>query len=371
MTAPADNDRDDALLRRLYDEPDADCDGELAREVESYRRVRGAIADYARATEVEPPARGVDELLAAARQRAVARPAAVAPEAIGFWARLRAWLAPIAAHPALASAAMVVLVAGVAGVLYVKGKTKVSESQVGAPAVERTGAGSGPSTADHGPAQGRGMVAGLDDGGQGSAAAPNEALPREEGPHGGTETAETTPKVTPTPSKPPKDKIKRPRPRPEKTAGAGGGGSLEGEGQGDDFGADNVAIGEGRVVTDSAGNAAPVIEPSVPAAAPPGSLGTNAPTSAPSRDELLIAGENIDAASDAGADVGKSGGNKAPQKADEQNGPKLDQLTRQARTAAKAGDCTVVKSIGGRVKKANAAYYKQTFATDATIKKCL
>jgi hypothetical protein len=254
----------------------------------------------------------------------------------------------------------------VAGVLYVKGKAKVSESQVASPALERSAGGDEPSFAEHAPAPAvdHGMVAGLDDGGQGSAAAPNEAL---------APAKETEQPAQP--SAPTKDKIKKPnKPRPGKAGeskgrAGGGDGFLDAPDKG-------VAVGQGRIVTESGGDKTatpPAIEPSVPAPSPGLGNTSTAPASTPSRDELLIAGENVETTEATTDDDVKKAGGKAPQRSNDPDDgkAKLDQLTRQARTAAKSGDCGVVKSIGGRVKKANAAYYKQTFAADAGIKKCL
>jgi hypothetical protein len=81
------------------------------------RRVRdlfGSLEDE------EPPARLTAQLMAeAARAAPQQRRAAAAPEA-GFWARFVSWLQPLVQRPALAAAASLVLVAGVAGVLYMK-----------------------------------------------------------------------------------------------------------------------------------------------------------------------------------------------------------------------------------------------------------
>ena len=364
MANPADTDRDDALMRRLYDEPDADgADGELAREVESFQRVRSAVAEYARATEVEPPSRGLDELLAAARQRAPARPAAVIPPSgVGLWARLRAWLAPIAAHPALASAAMVVVVAVVGGVLWVKGRSGVTEGEVTRGTQTERKLGPTP-PADTDP----GMVAQLED--QHAPESAPESAPVQQ---------MTPPPVQPTRptsgvKQPPSNGTATPAHKPTtKVAGTAPGRVGNGTGKGDTegptggkelSGTDSVAVGQGVVVSDHIETddaQRPGTEPAVPTSPPPpaANMGGVAGTSS---DEVLIAGE------DAGPNDGKT---KSTQPA-KPPGTNLDQLTRQARTAAKSGDCGVVKSIGGRVKKANAAYYKTAFAADAMIKKCL
>lgn len=363
MANPADTDRDDALMRRLYDEPDADgADGELAREVESFQRVRSAVAEYARATEVEPPSRGLDELLAAARQRAPARPAAVIPvSSVGLWARLRAWLAPIAAHPALASAAMVVMVAVVGGVLWVKGRSGVTESEVSRAPQATTETRTEPTTTadkDHG------IVAQLDDEHSPESAPVQQMTPPPEQPTKPPVGSKKPPaNGTTTPTHKPTTKVAGTAPGSGNATGKGDTEGPAGGGGKEYSGEDSVAVGQGIVVSDHAGEndqaESPVLAPSVQTSPPP--TANTGGVSRTSGDEVLIAGE------DPGPDDGKT---KSTQPAKRPT-TDLDQLTRQARTAAKSGDCGVVKSIGGRVKKASAAYYKQAFAADAMIKKCL
>jgi hypothetical protein len=288
----------------------------------------------------------------------------------GLWARLRAWLAPLAAHPALASAAMVIVVAVVGGVLYVKGRGGVTEGVVGgdtAPAETRSQGSAAVVTTDK---TDPGMVAGLDDNHLEQATTPTPTV---------------QPMTPPPPDEPSTQKTQGAKPahpsgtahKPSKsiatspgTASASGGGDGEGQTIEEHYsGEDNIAVGQGAVRTDGgeADHAAPVLETQAPPTA-------RTPTSSPppptagavngrdTADEVLIAGE------DPGADAGKTKSAEPPKRP---TGPDVDQLTRQARTAAKSGDCGVVKSIGGKVKKANATYYKQTFAVDATIKKCL
>ena len=132
---------DDDLVDALYPAPDdAERHGGAAAEAATpaddttdelagLRRVRALMRDYAEATDEEPPARGLDALLAAAAAHAP-RPAVAAPgvdPAPGAWARLRAWLGAVpgqlVAHPAWASAAALTLVAGVAGTLMLRGAT--------------------------------------------------------------------------------------------------------------------------------------------------------------------------------------------------------------------------------------------------------
>ena len=82
------------------------------------RRVRDLFAAM---EDEEPPSRLTAQLMAEAARSApqTRRAAAPQPEA-GLWARFVSWLQPLVQRPALAAAASLVLVAGVAGVLYMK-----------------------------------------------------------------------------------------------------------------------------------------------------------------------------------------------------------------------------------------------------------
>jgi hypothetical protein len=383
-------DDDDALLRRLYesdagdrddrDDRDAADSSELAGEVERFRKMRGAIAEYARATDVEPPTRGMDELMAAARARATARPA-VAPESPSFWARLRAWFAPIAAHPAMASAAMLVLVAGVASVLYMKGR--VTGASDTAPARD-TALASGSSTGSPPP------LNRTDDAFEARLADPDETETAADSTAQGTlGQAKDTDKASDS------DVDSRAVKPPRATAQAPGGGKGEGgkeEGRPvevqlrprpqsvdvPEAAPTSVGVGSGLVTTErpasGRGGDATIATP-VPQAPPPPPPEPTKPTpTAPQTkpDPAPPAGGTGAAEDTLDTPTVDRGGGEADTVSKGKNA-KLDvaQLTRQARTAAKSGDCAVVRSIGGRVKKADAAYYKATFATDTEIKKCL
>ena len=128
---PADG---DDLVALVYGELDGDeertvrarvaADPALARklsEMEQVRSLFGSLADE------EPAPRLSAQLLAQAaqsarpvggrREAAAARSADAEP---GLWARLRSWMQPIIAHPGLAAAASIVLLAGVAGLLVAR-----------------------------------------------------------------------------------------------------------------------------------------------------------------------------------------------------------------------------------------------------------
>jgi len=89
---------------------------ELSDKVASYERLRAALRSLP--DEEPPPAISAQLMHAAAQHVEGARRAADRP---GIWERLRAWVGPIGMHPGLAAAASLVLVAGVAGLLYMRG----------------------------------------------------------------------------------------------------------------------------------------------------------------------------------------------------------------------------------------------------------
>ncbi len=92
----------------------AHCEGELA----SLQRTRVAVSEL---PAVEPPLAVSNILLHEAAKRAPAAPKKL-DERDGLFARLAAWLGPVLRHPGLAAAACLVLVAGVAGSLYMQDK---------------------------------------------------------------------------------------------------------------------------------------------------------------------------------------------------------------------------------------------------------
>jgi hypothetical protein len=124
----------DELIDLLYGElsPDEERavrarvagDPALSAQLASFERVR----ELARAAaHEEPPPRITAQLLAEAAQVASRRRAA-APDAqaAGWWARLRSWLQPLVAHPALTAATSVLVVAGVGTLLLLRGGDKLT-----------------------------------------------------------------------------------------------------------------------------------------------------------------------------------------------------------------------------------------------------
>jgi hypothetical protein len=114
--------------RRSFDQHVEDC-VRCRAELASLERTREAIREL---PEEEPPPALSAILLHEAARRAPGSPrAAVADDegGRGPWAWLLKVLRPLAAHPAATAVATLVLVAGVAGSLYVRGKHQVAEPQ--------------------------------------------------------------------------------------------------------------------------------------------------------------------------------------------------------------------------------------------------
>lgn len=120
--------------------------GDAARDGDDaeYGGMRDMFRQMREATDEEPPAAGLEALLAAARAQTPGRAAVAAQSAVmarpGLLARASAWIGALARQPAFAGAAMLVVVASVGGVLYSRGGPKVA-GQSAAPAVADRAAG--------------------------------------------------------------------------------------------------------------------------------------------------------------------------------------------------------------------------------------
>jgi hypothetical protein len=122
---PPDEER--AVRARVAGDPGLSA--ELA-ELERVRQLARALPD------AEPPGRLTAQLLSQAAQMAPRREPTSAGAGGGLWARLRSWFGPLVAHPGLAAMASLVLLAGVAGVLIVRGGDDLTEVNRNAPANE-------------------------------------------------------------------------------------------------------------------------------------------------------------------------------------------------------------------------------------------
>ncbi len=130
---------DALLIDRLYGELDetaaarfdthvGDCGG-CQSELDALSATREVFRDL---PELEPPSSLSAILLHEAAKQAPARAvAAVTPAdaSPGLIARITSWLTPIMQHPAMAAAAMLVLVVGVAGTMYLRGDSKVAQPE--------------------------------------------------------------------------------------------------------------------------------------------------------------------------------------------------------------------------------------------------
>ncbi len=119
---------DELMMDWLYQELDESSSARVAEHVQGCARCSAEASALQRTREafrelspVEPPVAVSAILLHEAARRAPAVAAAPARGSEeGFWARVRSWFRPIAMHPAAAAIATLVLVAGVAGTLYVR-----------------------------------------------------------------------------------------------------------------------------------------------------------------------------------------------------------------------------------------------------------
>jgi negative regulator of sigma E activity len=130
---------DELMMDWLYQELDESSSARVAEhvhgcarcsaEASALQRTRAAFRDL---SPVDPPMAVSAILMHEAARRApavaVAAPRAGGAED-GFWARVRSWFRPIMLHPAAAAVAMLVLVAGVAGTLYVRHGDEMADTQ--------------------------------------------------------------------------------------------------------------------------------------------------------------------------------------------------------------------------------------------------
>jgi hypothetical protein len=119
---------DGLMMDWLYDELDPSSSAKVAQHVDGCSRcstemaaLRRTRAAFRGMSHLEPPAAISAILLHEAARRS---PGAMVAEGAArhspFWERVRAWLRPIGNHPGLAAMASLMLVAGVAGALYVR-----------------------------------------------------------------------------------------------------------------------------------------------------------------------------------------------------------------------------------------------------------
>jgi hypothetical protein len=114
-------------------------DEAMARELETYGELRAMLREL---PDEEPPQAVSARLLhvaaeTAPRKRATALALPLDDDEPGLWSRILRFFQPLVANPAVAAAAMLVLVAGVAGALYLGGNVDVAQPTApGSPALE-------------------------------------------------------------------------------------------------------------------------------------------------------------------------------------------------------------------------------------------
>jgi hypothetical protein len=118
---------DGLMMDWLYDELDPSSSAKVAQHVDGCSRCSTEMAALRRTraafhgmSHLEPPAAISAILLHEAARRAPGAMAEGAARHSPFWERVRDWLRPIGHHPGLAAMASLLLVAGVAGALYVR-----------------------------------------------------------------------------------------------------------------------------------------------------------------------------------------------------------------------------------------------------------
>lgn len=338
---------------------DAGLDDDGLEGLDSLRQMIGA----ARASGFdEEPAPRIDAMLMAAARQHAPKPR------VAWWARLADWMRPAFAHPALAGAAALVIVGGAAGVMYRRGQHRVVSPTVH---VEPTRA--------H----------------RASAPPPDEA-PRLEPPpsfRSATAPDEVMEPELPTPRVEPS---RRPPIAGRTTTPGGGRGRnsvvVAGAGQETER-LDELQIAEGPIdgivaepnqqdrrfdgetddyaVSDVGGTFSARLgaTPNTPPSPPP-------PDATRNQDKAATATTQQRNVPEAG------GGQFAPEAStitstgsdrgrDQTPRAQAVQLFGQARTAARARNCAVVKVIASRVRKLDAAYYRDVFARDPDVARCL
>jgi hypothetical protein len=326
-------DADPTLVELLYGELDgADrdraearvaADPALASELDGLRALRGTLRTWGEASDAEPPG-DVSVLLAAAR--ASARPAAVATEsaAPGLWERLSRWMAPLLAHPGLAAAATLVLVAGVAGTLYVTGGSRMAEPTA-APAQDQApseiATAPEPAPPREAPAAAAPAAIGEEPAAPGGAAGRGAVADQRERAESKASAAEK-----------PKERRKRQVAEPNDDAEGGVAGGVGGRA----FESEAAQPARDEAV-------APTQAPAPPAKAPPATAPAPRPSSS--------AGDTAEPAAPGAGDLAR--------------------LTREARDAAARGDCARVRALSERVRALDAAYHARSFRGDKAIAPCL
>lgn len=327
------------LVALLYGELDPDeaartgarvqADPALSARLGEMRRVRELFSAM---EEEEPPGRLTAQLMAEAARSAPHARAAAAPAGAGIWARFVSWLQPLAQRPALAAAASLLLVAGVASVLYMrKGEELTSTAPpTTLPPAETTTAGEASATTPPPPV---------------TAATPPEAEADEAGGQAGADDRSAAPAPEPT---------RKQRTSSPRTKG-GGGAPSDQKKMASEKAPPRPTLKSGTVYGLSE-------QEMVPREEAPSGGAANQPAQQRADDEAAPAAQPAPApqASSPAAD-GKA---SAPR-------PDARALHQRAIDAALDKRCDEVRALAGQVRSADPSYYAKSFTTDKRLQACL
>jgi len=353
---------EDDLLALLYGELDGEAeaaararvegDPAAAEELAGMERVRGMFRDL---PDEEPPSR-IDAQLLAEAARSVpggkrAAAAAAGGEAAegGFWARLVSWLQPMVARPAFAAAASLVLVAGVAGVLYVRKGAQLTDTSAhrAEPAADEAPAADPPPAAAGAAAELEADLVDPADAPAEGAAAPATPAPQPEAePRGGAARPGDRKEEASARRRPAREKAREEKAKLRTKAARGGAGADPAAGKG--------ALGSGAVYGFSEQSIAPPADQDGEAGAPardaesapasPGAPPPSAPAPAPT--------------------VGAAPPGQKP-------APSARDLHLRAVDAALDRRCGEVRQLDRRVRETDAAYHRKVFLADQRLADCL
>jgi len=370
------------VLDLLYGELDGDAaeraqarvseQPERQGELDGFRSVRSLMREL---PDEDPPQAVSARLLHAAAEAAPSRgkaaTAAAAAGSGGILAKLFGLFRPLVASPALAAATTLVLVAGIAGALYVSGGFRATEpkQEAATPASDQLQPTTAPeaTAAAPGPATETPVVGGESE--EPNAPAANEvgrAARLDEG------EVDLTPKAEPAPAtKADKAKPKSPaahtRSSSSSTRGHGttatgsfGGARYQNDGKAEATKAssDEAARGPGGVKGQAAdtpmidaedvdqGAASPAQVPQAPPPPPAERKPTSTKKKAPARQK------------------------PTDKSAEKSTLVVVEDLHAKAVQAAKDGECEAVRSLGQRIRSLDSSYYSKVFATDKRLAAC-
>ncbi len=355
--------------RRIEAEPDR------ADELAGFRNVRALLREL---PDEEPPQAVSARLLHAAAEAAPAKGTTAAATAAaaggGFLAKIFGVFRPLVASPGLAAATMLVLVAGIAGALYVSGGFRASEPKLADHEQLSPTTPAGTATASPQGATVEETVGGeaLND--------PNAAAPAETGRSARLDEGELDLTPEAEPAKPaPRTKADKPKDsapaRTRATSSSTTRRAAHGATKSGSYGA-----GDRYAPAGGAGKAEATMPSTGKTARGPSGVKGNA------ADTPMIDAEDVDQASPAPAQqpaappppaadekkpVSKKKQSTSAAKAEKTSSRVvLDDLHAKAVQAAKDGECDAVRSLGQRIRAVNATYYTKVFVADKRLTAC-